>query len=354
MRLLYQKEKYIKYSMRVAKKAQKHRLRNKNRDKSERIVTAKMSPKRRQEWSVKKHYKAVVKAPINLSFLDNPESVTEFIAKTEKILQDTPSLYFDMRQVEKIDYPTIAALLAVTYRSIKSGIKINGNFPDDDISKSILMKSGFLYTMFSKNPDAGHKHDINADNQLFTLDTADLEVAAEIIKYVSIALFSKEKKLPGLKLILGELMDNTRSWAAKLPGTPERWWLSINYNRSSKRVSFVFVDYGVGIFTSLSQKNEDHPVKRLLQKAQSAFGLDAAEKHLKSIVTESAGKVHKLHGGHGQGIYGIYQSLQRSEMEKLFIISNNAFGNIGTNDYKKLNKELNGTLYYWEICDKNI
>jgi hypothetical protein len=71
-------------------------------------------------------------------------------------------------------------------------------------------------------------------------------------------------------------------------------------------------------------------------------------------VTESAQKTYKLPDGRGEGIYGIYQSMKRGEMDNLHIISNDAFGNISGDNYQRLEKELSGTLYYWEICDNNI
>lgn len=354
MKLLYKSEKYLKHSRSVARHVEKRRSFRRKKQKLYRRNTERMSISEKREWYLRQNYKIIIKAPINLSFLEDPESVVNFVTKAENALRENKSLFVDMKLVEKIDYSTITALLAVLYISRKRGIKINGNMPNDIISKNILTKSGFLYTLFSKNPDAGHKHDISADNQLFTFKKADLKIVGEIEKIVSQRIFAKNKKLPGLYTTLGELMDNTITWAAENEGENERWWLSINYDQKTKKVSFVFMDYGVGIFTSLLRKTGQHPVKNLLEKAKQSFGNEATEKHLKSIVTESAGKTYKLKKGRGQGIYGIYQTLQRREIENLYIVSNNTFGDVSKNNYKRLKNQLNGTLYYWEICDKNI
>ncbi len=80
----------------------------------------------------------------------------------------------------------------------------------------------------------------------------------------------------------------------------ERWWLSINYDRIAKKVEFVFIDYGVGIFTSLSKKTTRHKIKTIFEKAKTTFGVDAAGSHLKAIVTQSARKTHKLPKGAGK------------------------------------------------------
>lgn len=354
MKLLYQSEKYIRHSMSVARRAQKRRLSKCKKRKSVRRATLRMSAVDRHEWHTKQRYKKVIKAPANLAFLDDPDSVSDFITRLESALEQTTSLYVEMKVVVKIDYPTIAALLSVLYRSKKKGIKINGSMPKDELARNIFAKSGFIYTLFTKTPDACHQYDITADDQLFTLDTRDLLVVDEIVSTVSLCVNGENKKIPGLYTTLGELMDNTATHASGNKGEIERWWLSVNYDRVSKKVSFVFMDYGVGIFTSLLVKKGKHPVKNLLERAHRAFGNDATEEHLKSIVTESAGTTYNLSEGRGEGIYGIYQAMQRGELKNLHIISNNAFGDVSRGDYRRLKKELNGTLYYWEICDNKV
>ena len=353
MRLYYNTEKYKSYSKKVAKRAEKRRLKGKRRKKISRRATSRMSKSQREDWREKQGYKIVIRAPVNLSFLDDPESVVKFITKAELAIKQYKSLYFEMKSVKKIDHPSIATLLAVLYMSKKSGVKINGSMPRDEIAKNILVKSGFLYTLFSRNPEAGHKYDIDMDNQLFTLDNYDLSVVGEIEKAVSKRIFGKVKKLGGFYTTIGELMDNTTTHGSGYEEKTERWWLSINYDEFSKKARFTFIDYGVGIFTSLHGKTSEHPVKGILEKAEKFFGVEAVEKHLKRIVEESAGKVYKLPDGRGQGIHGIYQTFKRHEIENLHIITNNAFGDIAKNDYKRLTSHLNGTLYYLEICDKN-
>lgn len=353
MKLIYQSEKWKRYSKAVSKNYQKRRLCKKGQRRQERTMTVGMTRQREHEWHTKKRYKTIIKAPQKLSFLTDPDSVAEFVTKLDLISVSTESLYIDMNEVAEIDYPTIASLVAVLYRSKQQGLRINGSFPENGLARGTLIQSGFLYTLFSKNPGAGHRHDINADNQLFTLDTQSIEVVGEIVSSVSQCVTGKNSRLPGLYTALGELMDNTATHAAEFEGQNERWWLSINYNRSMKRVSFAFIDYGVGIFTSLLAKKGEHPVKGVLQRAQAVFGNDATNAHLKSIVTESARTTYNLSGGHGEGIYGIYQAFMRGELKNLHIISNDAYGSVANDRYIKLKNQLNGTLYYWEVHAKN-
>jgi hypothetical protein len=345
MKLLYKSNKYLRYSRSVARRAEKRRLSNGRKRKYSNRATKGMTVREKNEWITRRRFKKVIDAPDNLSFLNNPDSVVDFLNKIENVFQQKTTLYVNMQAVTKIDYATISALLAVLYMFRKSGIKINGNMPRDISSRKILADSGFIYTLFSDNPMAGHKHDISADNQLFTLDKRELGVVTEIVGATSSCVFGDNRKIPGLYMTLGELMDNTISHAES-----DRWWLSLNYDRQNKKASFVFVDYGIGIFKSLPGKVDTHRAKKIFNKALATFGADATENHLREIVKESAGRrTFSLRGGRGQGIHGIYQTLQRREIAGLHIISNNAFGDVSNDNYKRLKKELNGTLYYWEV-----
>lgn len=352
MKLYYNSEKWRKHSMRVARRAKKRRLSKKKQLRKTRRVSLGMSKLDRRNLRISKYYKQIITAPSNLAFLDDPDSVAAFITKLEKAVEKGLSLWVEMKDVSKIDYLAISAMLSVLYRPKKENMKINGSNPKNSSARDMLDKSGFVYTLFSKNPEVGHRHNISADNQLFTLDACDLNVVQEIVNTVSKRVFGEEKKLNGLYTTLGELMDNTTTHASGTEKKVETWWLSINYNDVSKKVSFVFMDYGVGIFTSLLSKKGYHPAKGLLDKAKAVFGEDATEKHLKSIVTEGARETYNLKRGRGEGMHGIYKIMLRGEIKNLHIISNNAFGNVSMDEYKKMKNELNGTLYSWEICAK--
>ncbi|MFA5080403.1 MAG: ATP-binding protein [Candidatus Paceibacterota bacterium] len=352
MKLLYKSQKYKKHSLKIARKQLKRRLLRKKRDKHFYRSVYKKTSDDQRSLRIKRKYKQTVNAPSNLSFLEDPNSVVLFLTKIESILSNSKSLYVEMKFVEKIDYATITALFAILYTSRKKGIKIDGSMPGNPLARSILMKSGFIYTLFSDNPIVGHKYEFTANNQLFTLNDRDMNVVEEIVDSVSTVLAGEKCKIPGLYTTVGELMDNTITHAAE--NENERWWLSINCNHIDKKVEFVFIDYGIGIFTSLSRKSGKEKIKKIFDEVCKSFGVDAVERHLEAIVKRSAGEEFNLSDGHGEGIYGIYNSLQRGDLNSLYIISNNAYGDIANNRYIKLKRELKGTLYYWEICVNNI
>jgi hypothetical protein len=299
--------------------------------------------------------RVIITTPKEFSFLDNTNTVIKLINYLEEALIrvriENKELFVDIWHVNNIDYATISALLAVLYRARRNGVRINGNWPKDNDVRKIFSRSGFIYSLFSNDPDAGHKYNINADNQLFTLNIHNIAVVSEIRDAVSEFVTGEHRLLGGLYMTLGELMDNAVSHS----GEDGRWWLSINYDKTHKKVKFVFIDYGVGILTSLANKKEIHRVKVLWDKAVKLFGADAVEEQLKSILTESAGETFNLKGGRGEGIHGIYLAQhERNQLDKLHVISNKAFGDVSNDKYVRLSNDFKGAIYYWEVSNKNV
>lgn len=354
MKLRLKSEKYIKHCQNVARRSEKRRLRLKKRRNSKSRLFSKMTAEERRLFNIKNPNRVVVTVPSGFSFLDNTNVVTQLIDKLESALikakLESKELYVDMWHANHIDYATIAALLAVLYRARKNGININGNWPRRKSARKMFTRSGFLYSLFSDEPDAGHKYTFNADHQLFTLNVHDIKIVGEIRDDVSMFLTGQKKLLGGLFTTLGELMDNAVSHS----GEDGRWWLSINYDRTKKKVKFVFIDYGVGILSSLVSKVEAHRVKTLWEKAVSLFGMDAVEEQLKLILQESAGEIYNLEGGHGEGIHGIYSAAQRCELNRLHVISNRASGDVSQDKYTRLSNDFKGTVYYWEVSVENV
>lgn len=354
MKLRLKREKYIKHCLSVARRSEKRRSQVKKIVKAQRRSFLGMTAEERRLSYLRNERRIIVTTPSVFTFLTNPNVVVGLIDKIEvallKAKEEGKELYVDMWHVSSIDHATISALLAVLYRARKNGIPINGNWPKEDSAKQIFKKSGFIYTLFSNDPDAGHKYEINKENQLFTSDAHDIALVKEMSDGVSDFITEGKQKLGGLYTTLGELMDN----AVTHSGGGGRWWLSINYDRTNKKAKFVFIDYGVGIFTSLGEKVDTHRVKILWKKAITLFGIDAMEKQLKLIITESAGQVYNLEGGHGEGIHGIYQTFKRQELDQLYVVSNRAFGNVSAEKYDRLTSDFKGTMYYWEVSEKNV
>ena len=354
MKLRLKQQKYIRYCLKVARRAEKRRLSKRRSIKAQRRSFLGLTAEGRRLVYLRRPWRIILTAPEHFAFLKDPNNVINFIEKLESLLiqvkQEGKELYVDIWHVFQIDHATLSALIAVLYRARKDGVQVNGNWPKDNITKQIFKSSGFIYTLFSNDPDAGTRFDINKDNQLFTSNNHDIILVGEMSDGVADFITGGKNKLGGLYMTLGELMDNAVSHS----GNDGRWWLSINYDRGKKKAKFVFIDYGVGIFTSLSEKLETHRVKSIWQKAVTLFGIEAMDEQLKAVITESAAEVYNLEGGHGEGIHGIYQTFKRGEIDSLHIVSNKAFGDVFNDKYLRLNGDFKGTMYYWEVSEKNV
>lgn len=293
--------------------------------------------------------------PKNFSFLGNPEEVTSFIGKLEQILKKSRSVFINMENIEIIDHAAISSLLCVMYLFKTSKIGFNGNFPKDQNISKIIRESGFLYHLF-ENPQNITKYKIGVDNQLLTQSHSILDpnMVKDVIEDTSHTVWGDSRDCPGLYRVIIELIDNTHAHASKKYKGSERWWLSINHDKINNKVSYIFIDYGIGVFTSILNKPKEDPIGQFLNRMQTKIGLDKNGEYLKSLLTTQIDR-KKMSGkkGRGWGIYGINQTMIRNQISNLSIITNNAFGDVVKDEYKRLETGFNGTLYYWEICYNN-
>ena len=284
------------------------------------------------------------------SFVLGDGSAVKKINQLEKIFHTNKSVFVNMEKVKKIDYCGLAALLAVMFKFRKKGIHFNGNFPQDMNASQLVKKSGFLDKLFNDdvlktiyNVNASNQFITQSDNLLFDLDLIDEKIIPEI----SDKIWGTKKRIPGLRITLLELIDNTRTHASG-DESGERWWVSINHDSVNKKVTFVFLDYGIGVFTSLSKAKKGRR-KNFYEKLQRTLGTEASDEHLKAIVEVGQQSVTG-DPNRGQGIHGIKLCCDRNQISGLKILSNYAFGDVEKAMYRKLDDNFDGTLFYWEIC----
>jgi hypothetical protein len=249
----------------------------------------------------------------------------------------------------------MCAFLAVMFRFKEVGIKFNGNFPRNNDAARVFIESGFLYRLFDND---SHKtiYKINEKHQFITQDEDgkfdQKLINNHIVPEVTSFIWGAERRCPGLYPILLELIDNTKAHASEIKNGTERWWLSINHDQQNKKVSFVFLDYGIGIFTSLERKSDDNFHKRMINQVQKIVGSDAHEKYLEKIV-DVGGKSSTGLKNRGLGIRGIKLASDRNQINNLVILSNHALGNVSSGQYIRTRNDFNGTLYFWELCYNN-
>jgi uncharacterized protein YjbJ (UPF0337 family) len=234
-------------------------------------------------------------------------------------------------------------------------IPFNGTMPLDLDVKQKLIDSTF-FKRLEKPFISRDQYEIKSTNQLYTKGSkiVDPILGYDLILAASETVWGQKRKSPGFQRVLLELMQNTLEHAGVDSDDNEFWWLSVNHDKNQKKVSFVFVDYGQGIFESLaSNKPIGHKWFDAIGKVKSAFGEITNAEMLKKLLD---GEIHKTVTGkafRGKGIPGINEVMGRNQISSLRLISNDASGDVKNDIFISLNNKFRGTFLYWELCYSN-
>lgn len=300
-------------------------------------------------------YKQLV-APSNFSLLENTESVISFINEVDKCYEKKRNLFIDMTEVERIAYGAIIVLLSklVHFRARK--IEVNGSFPRNKEAKRVLQESGFIDYLY-QNVQIQNEYVINKKICTHANKVAEPALTAQIIENVSKELWGTERRCLGVQRVFLELMQNTNNHASNIQGE-KHWWTSFVHvkNDNEDKICFSFIDYGVGIFTSLANKKEGKFLG-IIDKIKGMFGdVD----HAKMLDMLLHGDIHKIANRtktkepfRGKGLPGIFGAMEKNDISNLQIISNDAYANVAKNKYVNLNNKLEGTYVYWELNTNN-
>ncbi|MBQ4900318.1 hypothetical protein KB559_15890 [Paenibacillus sp. Marseille-P2973] len=294
-----------------------------------------------------------VTVPSQFSFLKNTKAVLQIINKLDTLLRDKKKVYVNLENVTEIDNGAITVLLSKMTEFRLDKVEFNGNFPKDRTSKGLLISSGFLDhlnsshlgTLFNESPENVY----GKRNQFITKPGMKVisSLAGWICERTSDTLEQRETN-KGLYRILIELMHNTHNHAATNK-EEKAWWLTVHHDRMNKRVSFVFLDFGVGIFESLKSKPETSKLTGIYIKMMEIMKINKHSEMLESILK---GKVHKTITGldyRGKGLPGIYEASKRGFVTNLNIITNDVVADVSNDYYGSLDCNFKGTFLYWEI-----
>lgn len=347
MKKLYTENKYKRYQARCIRREQRVNKRGTACRKN--YIVNKNSGNTRSGDAVYK----TVSAPSRFCIKENPNDVVRFINKLNVNFEKRVSTFVDLSRVTDISHDAIVVLLSIMYQFKKYRIKFNGNFPENQTCRMILSQSGFLSNLYEKQ---AVKYDTNTKTRNVIRKhgkEALGEVAEELIRICSQNIWSASCRCQGVYRILIELMQNTHAHAhAEKPGT-ENWWLSVNYDPQNNKACFSFVDYGIGVFTSLERKKASEKFYGILSEIKKAI-IDPSNANVLERILD--GELHRTATGQsyrGKGLPGIKTALNRNQISNLYIITNDAYANVCENKYIKLSHAFDGTFIYWELTESN-
>ncbi len=261
-----------------------------------------------------------------------------------------------MNGVIEIDYDAIVILLSIMVRFKAQKIDFNGDMPLNPLAKQRLMDSGFFDNLYKHFKDEDRYNLVwNRRNSFYThaWKNVDSELTGKVIDQASQTVWGELRRCPGMQRILIEIMQNTNNHAALGKEGDKHWWLSVNHRKNENKVCFSFVDYGVGVFRSLQEKEPGSKFYLGLDKLAKRFTFQDNAALLKLIFN---GELHKSSTGEhfrGKGLPGIYEALQRNSISNLYIVTNDVYAAVSQNIYRTMNSHFEGTFLYWELNKTN-
>ncbi len=296
--------------------------------------------------------KTKIIAPKNFSFIDYTEDAIKFTNELEKLYLQRRPIFIDLKNVECLDHSAITVLASILRTFKVMGIGFAGYIPENKKLKKLFIESDF-FKYLNKQPTSKIDYAIGKHNQMFTTKNTEVnpELGGAIMEESSTIVWGEKRTCKGLQRVLLELMQNANNHADLKGKGVKHWWLSVNHDKKNHKVSFIFVDYGIGIFKSLDNKVSDSKWHGWKDKLTSLF---QSNSHIFKELMD--GNLHKtVTGKHfrGKGLPGIKEVLDRNQISNLHIVSNDVFANVSENKYNELPEGFNGTFVYWELNNKN-
>ncbi|KIM08769.1 MAG: hypothetical protein KU29_03320 [Sulfurovum sp. FS06-10] len=215
---------------------------------------------------------------------------------------------------------------------------LNGNFPDDPDSKSLLLYSGFLEQLF-KSKSVLEKAKNKSILKIVTGTNTNPIVAREVIDFALSSLKDAHSSMSrsSYKNII-EAMSNTNNHAYEKNQNIKKWYLMALYDEKSNKVSFAFSDNGHGIIATVKKRNHE--------KFGMASHTTILESALKgSIYNRSQTNLEER----GKGLPSINSSFKRGHTDNLVIIANKAYYNVKNDEKIRLKHSFKGTLISWDF-----
>jgi hypothetical protein len=218
------------------------------------------------------------------------------------------------------------------------GIRVSGNYPEEQAATETIRQSGFNEYLKTSMPPSGSKKGAIVRQDLSQHSKqADGEYARKLIDFAEID-GADRLRLKVAYAHLVECMGNTHQHAGEHPGQ-QTWWASVFRDSLRHCDCFTFIDMGVGIFNSaeLSFRLKMYRLtgfrrQRILQEL------------LEGKIPSSTGMSYR-----GRGLPSIYRSCLDRKVRRLMIITNDVYADIERNDYRALAHEIMGVVLYWEV-----
>lgn len=290
-------------------------------------------------------------APSYFSLVKNEIQVLNFLSRLKQCLDSKQKVLVRLERVTSMTTDAIVVLLSSMVRFKLMHIDFNGTYPLNNRVRGILLKSGFFKYLYSQYKDEENYEFNEMDSKLYTHGCKAVvsSLADKLIKSASNSLWGEPRRCQGAQKTLVELMHNTFDHASLQKGE-KHWWLSVEHDKKEKCVTFSFIDFGMGIYNSLENKNSNDPLRKAWDTLKSINPFAKSQVELIKLILK--GELHRSQSGdyyRGKGLAKIYDLCKGNKISSLCIISNKAYINVEDNDYRSIKDEFQGTFISFKI-----
>lgn len=284
-------------------------------------------------------------APSFFSIKGNTEIMLSFFEQIIRKIRENKEVFLDFKKINKISADAILYLVALikNYELRNQPMRISGNLPIDDLSKQLILESGFFDHV---RLIGGKIKRTNADILTIRSDNKTKgSIAKEVIKFAKNKLgktFAGNQSNSIYKTLI-ECMENTNGHAYAKVKSYTRWYLIALYNKEQNVVHFTFLDTGFGIPATVAKTG----IETFLQKFKTIVKKDST--YIYSTLTGDFQRTRTGKPYRGLGLPSIYTFSQKNMVKNLVVISNYGFVNCNTNKHNNLTSIFRGTLLSWDF-----
>ncbi len=281
-----------------------------------------------------------LEAPEQFSFIENPDIFNDFLIKVHKVLSEYKSIEVDHRKVILQTPEALTVFLSVLADPRYRDTRHRGFIPKDRAQRGMFLDSGLCE--YLKIPDRVRLPSPSGNIKRRKNFKVAPETAFDLKHFAMMKFYGTDRPNRPLYKTFIELMANTHNHAGGDKEGKERWFASAYCQAEQGRTSFTFVDNGVGVFKSVGDTMSR--MKKLAAQIGIQNNLDFLKNLLNGKLKSSTGMEHR-----GKGIPMIYQLALEGKIENLVVITNDVWAKVSTGEYRRLEKEFPGTLWYWEV-----
>lgn len=298
-----------------------------------------------------------IEAPRHFSLIENTTPTLKFIRKIENALASNQKTFIILRNVTTIDETALIVLLSIMIRFRKGGVLFNGDVPSDPTARHFFDTSDFLKELYDL--PLRRLEQLGGNNSNIYSGTSKKvigELAQKVVRESSVTIWGQPRKLSSVYENLIELMANTHNHAEIGHKGIRNWYLVVKHMPEQKRVSFAFVDYGVGIIASLASKKKGDEMFILFSRLSEFFaGNRSANAQIleRMFIAEERNSSTGL-PYRGYGLPGLYQTFKDGDVKNLHLITNDVAVDARQNKFSTLSIPFKGTFVYWELDETCI